>query len=384
MAIEKIEFTTQTWGDWNRRTESRRLRFALIMTGGTIVSVPNKKGALEPAEHPEQLLEYAPHLLDDADFEIIKLMNKDSSNMDIHDWRTISSAVITRYNNYDGFLITHGTDTMAYSASAVRFALGKEIYNPVVFTGSQLPINQPRTDAISNLEDAVATLIKARRERTKDVFVVANREIHRAVRSIKVSEMRFDFIGSPVTGPFGFSTAAGINFIRFWDLARINPPEEHYPLPLGWKHNEETGQETSSVHLPKFNDGIVTIKLEPTTGASVLSQLLLVDRPPYKAIVLVTHGAGNPPDWSLDLVSKLAERKIPVIITPPESGMGTAIIYETARMAKELGAIHTGDMTPAAAQVKLSWLLSRSPKTKVFEYVARNLAKNYFGEVTEK
>ncbi|MDO8429481.1 MAG: asparaginase domain-containing protein [Candidatus Daviesbacteria bacterium] len=381
MATEKIEFTTHTWGDWKRRTDSKRLRFGLIMTGGTIVSVPNEKGALAPAEHPEQLLKFAPHLLDEADFEIIPLMNLDSSNMRTVEWRRIASGVARRYNNYDGFLVTHGTDTMAYSATALRFALGEEIYNPVVFTGSQLPINQSRTDAISNLEDATATLIKARREQVSDVFIVADREVHRAVRSIKASEVRFDFISSPVTGPAGFSTASGISWAKPHDLDHVKPPRRGLELSPRFTQNR-SGKFIGLWEEPEFRSGIITIKLEPNTGSETLRDLLLVDNPPYKAVVFTTHGAGNPPDWSLDVVAKLAQRRIPVIITPPESGMGTAIIYETARAAVELGAIQTGDMTPSASQVKLSWLLHRSPQDKVFEYIQKHLPRNLFGEVT--
>lgn len=391
---ERIEFTTETWGDWKQRTEARRLRFALIMTGGTIVMVPNKKGILIPAENPQQLIRFATHLQDYADIEIIPLMNKDSSNMENNDWTTIAESVIARYHQYDGFLITHGTDTLAYTASAMRFALGKRLYNPVVFTAAQSPIIKDATDAVINLEDSVRILEELRRRQTKGVVVVAGRQIHNTVRVLKSDEVKYDFLRSPVTGPVGYTTAQGIHWERTKDLSFVRPGTDRSYLPFQrlrkrlrsgrWETNPNTEYMLKIPETSRFASGILSIRLEPNLGREALEDILLRPNKPFKAIILNTHGAGNPPDWSLDVIQKLLEQQIPVLITPPESGMGTAVVYATAAAAKEMGAIQTGDMVPPVISTKLSWLLAHNKSGLTdLDFLAREIPRNYFGEITE-
>lgn len=358
----------KTWGDWIKRTTSKRYKIALLMTGGTIVSVPNIHGALEPTKNPEELLKFAPHLLEKADLDIIPLMNKDSSNMTVDDWKEIILAVIKHYNNYDGFLITHGTDTIAYSASAVRFGLGDELYNPVVFTGSQLPINVDRTDAVHNIEDAMATLIYARENQLKEVFIVIGREVHRGVRAVKLSENAFRFIDSPATGPIGISTAMGIEF-RSGSIFIVEPGSTNQPLP-------------SLKSDIAFDNRILTVRLQPNSGVEMLEKLLEPrTNYPFSAVVMVSLGTGNPPQWSLPVIKSLTEQNVPVIIAPPETGMSTKIIYESARQAAEYGAIQTGDMVPPAATVKLSLLLAKLKNGSIQE-LKKLFVTNFCGEVS--
>lgn len=338
------------------------------MTGGTIVSVPNLHGALEPAKNPEELLKFAPHLLEKADLDIIPIINKDSSNMTVFDWREIVLGVIEHYNDYDGFLITHGTDTIAYSASAVRFGLGDELYNPVVFTGSQLPINVDRTDAIYNLEDAMAALIYARANKLKEVFIVAGREVHRAVRAVKLSENAFRFIDSPATGPIGISTAMGIEF-RSGSTFIVEAGPADQPLPSLKKEVE-------------FDNRVLTVRLQPNAGVEMLEKLLEPRTNfPFSAVVMVSLGTGNPPEWSLPVIESLIKQNVPVVIAPPETGMSTKIIYESARVAAEYGAIQTGDMVPPAATVKLSYLLP-TIKNGAMKELKKLFVKNFCGEVS--
>lgn len=363
-----VGFPLKTWGDWSKRTQAKRFKFALLMTGGTIVSVPNQHGALEPAKNPKELLKFAPHLLEKADLDIIPIMNKDSSNMTVEDWREIVVAIIKYYNNYDGFLMTHGTDTIAYSASAVRFGLGDSLYNPIVFTGSQLPIDVDRTDAVHNIEDAMATLIYARQNQLKEVFIVAGREAHRGVRAVKLSENAFRFIDSPATGPIGISTATGIEF-RPSSTFTVQPGSTQQPLPLLKREVE-------------FNNRILTVRLQPNSGVDMLEKLLEQRTNfPFSAVVMVSLGTGNPPQWSLPVIKSLIKRNIPVVIAPPETGMSTKIIYESARQAAELGAIQTGDMVPPAATVKLSYLLANKKNVNM-EELKKLFVRNYCGEVS--
>lgn len=368
MTDKHAGLSLKTWGDWIKRTQAKKFRFALLMTGGTIVSVPNPHGALEPAKNPQELLKFAPHLLEKADLDIIPVMNKDSSNMTVEDWKEIVLAVIKRYNEYDGFLVTHGTDTIAYSSSAVAFVLGDELYHPVVFTGSQLPINVERTDAVHNLDDAMNTLVYARKNQLKEVLIVVGREVHRAVRAVKISETGFRFVDSPVTGAIGISAAPEIEFHPGTTL-KVQPGRASQQLPL---HKKEV----------TFNNRILTLRLQPNSGVQMLEQLLgKREHFPFSAVVMISLGAGNPPQWSLPLIKSLIKKNIPVVIAPPETGMSTKIIYESARQAAELGAIQTGDMVPPAATVKLSYLLA-NPKVKGLQKLREVFVRNYCGEVS--
>ncbi len=272
-----------------------KFRFALLMTGGTIVMVPNEHGALEPAKNPGDLIKYARHVGDKADIEIYSVMNKDSSNMVSSDWITIAQAIAEKQDLYDGFIVTHGTDTIAYSATAIRFALGDYFYKPVVFTGSQLPIHASRTDAVTNLEDSVATLVEARRKGINEIMIVAGRQIHRGTRSVKVSESRFEFIASPGFGPLGVSTAAGIEFTH---------PEIHY-LNSDYSERSNQGKE-QPISKELFDDSIISIRIQPNTSVETLDTTLLDAVPvPYSAVILSSLGAGNPPDRILPLIKHL-------------------------------------------------------------------------------
>src|SRR3989338_9113570 len=104
-------FPLKTWKDWEMRKKAKRFRFAILMTGGTLIMVPNEHGALEPAKNPQDFIKYAKHLGEKADIEIFPIMNKDSSNMVSEDWITIAQAIAERQALFDGFIVTHGTDT---------------------------------------------------------------------------------------------------------------------------------------------------------------------------------------------------------------------------------------------------------------------------------
>ncbi len=341
------------------------------------MSIPNPHGALEPAKDPKELLRFAPHLLEKADLDIIPVMNKDSSNMTVEDWKEISLAVINRYNNYDGFLVTHGTDTIAYSSSAVAFTLGDGLYHPVVFTGSQLPINVERTDAVHNIEDAMATLIYARQNQLSEVLIVAGREVHRGVRAVKLSENSFRFIDSPAIGPIGISTATGVEF-RPSSIFKVQPRPANQVLP--WN---KTGVASKLEQSIAFNNRILTVRLQPTSGVDMLEKLLEQRTSfPFSAVVMVSLGTGNPPQWSLPVIKSLIKRNVPVVISPPETGMSTKIIYESARQAAELGAIQTGDMVPPAVTVKLSYLLGNQ-KIQSLKELKKIFVKNHCGEISQ-
>ena len=127
----------------------------LLATGGTIASRPTAQGGLAPAITPQELLQFVPELAELCQIETIQLYHLDSTNIGPQQWLGMAQALRQHYDAYDGFVITHGTDTMAYTASALSYML-RNIPIPVVFTGSQLPFVHPLTDATDNIRCAVA------------------------------------------------------------------------------------------------------------------------------------------------------------------------------------------------------------------------------------
>lgn len=360
-----------TWTDWRSRTNAKRLRIAAGMTGGTIVSLPNEHGALEPAKDPGQLLEKVPHLMDEADIKLFPLMNEDSTELEPDNWVKMARFVAEQQDNFDGVLFTHGTDTIAWSASAVQFMLGRGIRIPVVFTGAQLPIVEARTDAVINLEDSVATLVAARKRRINEVMIVADRQVFRGVRSLKVSESDFDFVGSPAHPALAKSTSNGIEFNGRVDVSTV-------PQPSSVMYQEPLPVTNPMVDLER---DILAIDLMPHYTEEFLRKLL-VGKDFIKGIVFGSFGAGNTPKRILPVISDLAKEGVPVLVTPQRTGFDTAVVYENARLAVEAGAIQSRDMTFEAAATKLSWLLKDPIHNGSRVGLETALLYDFYGEVT--
>lgn len=170
-------------------------RLLLISTGGTIASVPGEQG-LAPGLDAEDILSAVPGIRDLCTIECMTLFNLDSSNIQPEEWRTIAVEVFYKMESYDGIVILHGTDTMAYSASILSFML-RNLHKPVVFTGSQLPIGQQGTDGIENLTDAVIFAL----EGMAGVYIVFNGKIIQGCRAVKVCTMSFDAFES-INAPY--------------------------------------------------------------------------------------------------------------------------------------------------------------------------------------
>ena len=150
--------------------------------------------------------------------------------------------------------------------------------------------------------------------------------------------------------------------------------------------NVEPGSSDESLPLLTkeitFDNRVLTLRLQPNAGVEMLEKLLeLQTNFPFSAVVMVSLGTGNPPQWSLPVIESLIKQNVPVVIAPPETGMSTKIIYESARLASEYGAIQTGDMVPPAATVKLSFLLPKIKDGDMKE-LKKLFVKNFCGEVS--
>ena len=323
-------------------------KICLIYTGGTIGMVRTSAGTLRPPENPDDFLGIAPELDKIAEFDFVKLtnkdgsvLNKDSTNMIPEDWETIAQAVYDRLPlGYLGFVIAHGTDTMHFSASAVALALGPNLDVPVIFTGAQTAPDIHHGDARINLLRA----FEVAKTDIAEVVICFGDYVYRGCRAQKKDERRFEAFESPA----------------YFPLADIT--EEIIVQPVAMKRGEAEGE---IEFKNKFATGIFQVSLIPGLEPKLLE--LLLEQDECEGVVLQSFGAGNVPDdgaggdysW-LSFIGRAKEHGKPVLITsqfPANATLHTA--YEPGKMAVAAGAIPTGNMTSACATAKFRWVLAQ-------------------------
>ncbi len=327
----------------------------LLFTGGTIASVMDEKiNALVPAKTPDQLLSLAPKLADEFDIDIIFIDNVDSTNIQSSHWTKLAKSIEQNYDKYDGFVVSHGTDTMAYSASALSYAL-QDLGKPVVFTGAQLPPDHISSDAKNNLVNAfrIASMDLG------EVVIAFGHEIVRGNRATKQSETDFNAFQSPI----------------YPILGKIRTEITMYG---DYKRRDKTRKIKV---FPEFVSDIFVLTITPSLNPKFFD--LLIDNG-VKGFIVNAFGTGNVPNKENALVwciKKANEKKIPVIISSQCIG-GTArmLTYEVGITALEAGGIPGADMTVEAATTKLMWALGQ---TNDINEVKSIMKRNISGELTE-
>lgn len=332
-------------------------RILILNTGGTISSVQKSHG-YEPAlgyvqtalanipalRHPEMpdyiVKEYDPLL--------------DSSNMTLNDWNNIATDIAREYENFDGFVIFHGTDTMAYTASVLSFML-ENLGKPVIVTGSQIPLSEVRNDALDNV---ITSLWLCAHEPIYEVCIYFNQRLLRGNRTQKVSAQRFDAFDSP----------------NYPHLAKIGIAIELEQEIMLAKPNKTFHLQTLS---PQF---IANFRLFPGFASKVLDYIL---QQPLKGLVLETYGAGNAQnndEHFLNSLKKACDRGV-VIVNCSQCQQGHVEMnqYATGYTLKQAGLISGHDMTPEAAHCKLLYLFSKSQDT---QQVKISMESNLCGELS--
>lgn len=349
-------------------TEPSR-RILVVYTGGTFGMTEGPRG-FEPLAGflEEQLLERprfhvpnAPRLTFPATasgrtarYDILEYEPLlDSSNMEMTDWVRIANDIAEHYEHYDAFVIIHGTDTMAYTASALSFML-VNLGKTVVITGSQVPLAQPRNDAVDNL---LGALTIATDYDLPEVCLYFRNRLFRGNRSQKVDASGFKAFDSGNLPPLGLMETE-IN-LR-WDLIR-------------------TPQEGAFRVRPITCANVASMRLFPGMTAETLERVL---QPPLQGVVLETFGAGNGPDNRpefLDVLRKATDRGL-VIVSVTQCHKGTVRPdYAAGTALAEAGVLSGADMTPEAALTKLAYLLSQQiPITQVRRFISVDLR----GELT--
>ncbi|MCR5071122.1 MAG: type I asparaginase [Bacteroidales bacterium] len=337
----------------------------LIYTGGTIgMKEDPVDGTLKPFDF-NGILEEVPELRKFAmkidSFTFNPLI--DSSDVEPGLWQSLAQLIRDRYDDYDGFVILHGTDTMAYSASALSFML-ENLGKSVIFTGSQLPIGQPRTDGKENLISAVeiATAKDAhQRPMVPEVCICFNSQLLRGNRSVKVNATGFDAFKSP---NYPLLATAGIN-IKYNN---------------SFIHNGYDRRKGLTIHT-ELDTRVSVLKLHPGITEQAVRDILLGDG--SRAVIIETYGAGNAPcrPWFLSLVREAAQRgKILFNVTQCLSGDVDMDIYATGRALKDAGVICGHDITTESALGKLFYLMGEHDDNAK---VKQLLEKNLKGEISK-
>ena len=339
-------------------------KILIISYGGTIVMVVDeKRRAVVPAKDIETILKNVPKLKETADLEFKILSNVDSTNVTPNDWTHLAEFIADNHDKYDGFVVTHGTNTMAYSASALALALGSGIKKPVVLTGSQLPLTVYGNDARFNLENAVKTAVIAAKQNIAEIMIVFYDVVLRGARSVKVSESSFRAFESPSFPNIGDIKSTGIHFNQY----ALQKNDDKFEL---W---------------PRFERGVLAVDLIPGQLPEIIEESLKSGK--CNGLILKSHGAGSVPTVDqysfLPLIKKSVEEyKVPVLVSTKFMGGNASkeINDEPAVQAIEAGAIPTGDLTDVMTEVKLMWLLAQGHKdTKDLREL---IIKNFVGEVT--
>lgn len=327
-------------------------KILLIYTGGTIGMIKDYETGALKAFNFKKLLKRIPELqLLDCDIDTVSFEKPlDSSNISIQDWQNIASMIEGKYESFDGFVVLHGSDTMSYSASALSFML-ENLTKPVVFTGSQLPIGDLRTDAKENLITAIQ--IASLQEKGKPVFTEVclyfEYKLYRGNRTTKISAEHFNAFASP---NFPELAESGVHL-------KVNKG-----ILLKNKSNKKLKVNKS------FDDNVAVLKLFPGISKNVLSSVLKT--PDLKGIILETYGSGNAPssEWFISELENAIKNNICVInVTQCSGGSVNMGLYETSTQLKNIGIVSGKDITSEAAITKLMYLLGQKVAPKVFKTI---------------
>ncbi|SET50233.1 asparaginase [Thalassotalea agarivorans] len=331
-------------------------RIYIAYTGGTIGMKTSEHGYIPVKGHLTEAINSMPEFFRDEmpDFEINEYFPLiDSSNMSPTDWQCIADDIASHYDDYDGFVVLHGTDTMAYTSSALSFMF-EGLSKPIIVTGSQIPFSQLRSDGKDNLLNA---LYIAANHPINEVTLFFNNRLFRGNRAIKAYADGFNAFDSPNLSPL---LEAGISIKTRKELLLTSKGDS-------LKLNAITPQPIGVVHLYPGIDATVV--------ANVIQQ-------PVKALILRSYGVGNAPqDEALLSIIKAATENNIVVVNCSQciKGMVNMEGYATGNALSQCGVVSGGDMTLEATLTKLHFLLSQQ-----FDYntICALMETNISGELT--
>ncbi|APZ45251.1 L-asparaginase 1 [Polaribacter reichenbachii] len=322
----------------------------IVYTGGTIGMIKDYNTNALKAFDFSQIVEKIPELQQlNCNIETISFDEPmDSSNMNTLYYREIAETIEDNYKKFDGFVILTGSDTMSYISSAISFML-ENLQKPIIFTGSQLPIGDLRTDAKENLITSIeiACCQKNNKPIITEVCLYFEYKLYRANRTTKINAEQFEAFTSMNYPPLAES-GVNLNFNQYY----ISKP---------------SAKEKELVVRKELVNGIVILKLFPGITKKVVQSILNIDD--LKGIIIETYGAGNAPNelWFLELLKKAISKNIRIVnVTQCSGGSVVQGHYETSLILKEIGVISGRDITTESAVAKLMYLLNENLSLKEF------------------
>lgn len=303
----------------------------LLATGGTIASVEGKDG-LSPGLSAEDLMKHFQDSTIDVTIKSKTILNMDSTNMQPEHWVQIAKEIASHYEQYDGFVITHGTDTLAYTSAALSYML-QHLKKTVVITGSQVPISVQKTDARKNLRDAIRFAC----EDVGGVFVVFNGRVIVGTRAVKMRTKSYDAFAS-VNHPY----------VAYMEEDRIE---------YQWKPEKSALSFQTDTSL---DPSVFLLKLHPGLDPAIFDFI----KTQYKGVIIESFGNGGLPFQGRNVLPKieeLIEAGVVVVITTQCLEEGENIqLYEVGRKVAQYRVVLSGDMNTEAITAKLMWTIGKT------------------------
>ena len=359
----------------------------LIYTGGTIGMMKDPETKALRAFDFSQLLVHIPEIKQlDCHIEPYSFEYPiDSSDMNLEEWRKLGDVIYTNYDDYDGFVVLHGSDTMSFTGSTLSFMF-ENLTKPIILTGSQLPIGDLRTDAKENLITSLQLAIQNNNDIPiiQEVCIYFEYQLYRANRTTKINAEHFEAFSSPNYPPLAISGVhLNIDTSLLWERKLVDPSLQVNSTAFAKAESKiSTREEDNRMNYrPDFVDAVVVLKLFPGITEEVVKSICNIKG--LKGIILETYGSGNAltQSWFIHLLQEALLKNIRIVnVTQCKGGAVSMGKYETSTQLMKIGVVSGKDITTEAALPKMMYLLQHTKTREDFkEYFETSLR----GEITD-